>query len=466
MRLSVRILLILGALILTFSPTLSAYTGHIISATLLNPSEASATAVYFDPADLQDPALVPSTNITIELRIANVTDLYGFDIGANWNASVLNYTSHAVKIPVETYPEGLLHEPIFIVSDQVDITAGTYRIAASSLWPADSFNGSGVVFEISFTVLSYGESAIEINLSSISNSDGNPIEHTVGNSYFRNVFIDLAIVNVFSSSTSVFVGNQLNITVVALNNSTIPVESFNVALNSDNVTINTWTVLGLLAKTEIQLIFEWNTTDVAPGDYMIWANATILNGEENYENNRFDDGIVTLVIEPIHDVAIIDFAPLKTIVFPEFCFSVNVTVENRGNLPETFNVTLYANNINIDQIQISLNRNESLTVTFAWNLVDAVEYETYLLNVTADQLIGENNTGDNSFLYSDLEVVHPGDFDADMDVDIFDIVKMASAYGSNPGDPRYNANFDINCDGQIDIFDIVTIASFYGYENQ
>jgi hypothetical protein len=90
----------------------------------------------------------------------------------------------------------------------------------------------------------------------------------------------------------------------------------------------------------------------------------------------------------------------------------------------------------------------------------------YLLNVTADQLIGENYTGDNSFLYSDLAVVHPGDFDEDLDVDIFDIVMIASAYGYNRGDPSYNSNFDIDCNDQIDIFDIITIASFYGYERQ
>jgi hypothetical protein len=466
MRLSIRILLILWSLILAFSLIFPLHAGRIISITLLDPSETSTTAVYFDPTDLQDAALVPSTNITVELRIANVTDLYGFDIGANWNTSVLNYTSHAVKIPVETYPEGVLHEPNILIINHVNATTGTYQIVATSLSPANSFNGSGVVFEITFTVLSYGESVIEIDHSSLSNSKGSPISHTVGHSYFRNVFYDLAIVNVFPSSTSVFVGNQLNITVAALNNSTISLGSFNVTLNADNTTINTWTILGLPAKTETQLIFEWNTTEVTPGDYMIWANATTLNQEENYENNRFDDGIVTLVIEPIHEIAIIDFAPLKTIVFPENCFSVNVTVENRGNLPETFNITLYANNVEINQTQISLNKDESLNVTFAWNLVDAVEYEVYLLNVTADQLFGENYTGDNSFLYSDLAVVHPGDFDEDMDVDIFDIVMIASTYGYNRGDPSYNSNFDINCDNQIDIFDIITIASFYGYERQ
>jgi hypothetical protein len=55
-----------------------------------------------------------------------------------------------------------------------------------------------------------------------------------------------------------------------------------------------------------------------------------------------------------------------------------------------------------------------------------------------------------------------GDVDGDRDVDIFDIVLIAGAYGSEEGEPRYNPNYDIDGDGDIDIFDIVIAASHYG----
>ncbi len=58
-----------------------------------------------------------------------------------------------------------------------------------------------------------------------------------------------------------------------------------------------------------------------------------------------------------------------------------------------------------------------------------------------------------------------GDIDNDMDVDIFDIVLAAGAYGSTPSDPNWNPHCDIaEPYGKIDIFDIVTIAGSYGKE--
>jgi nitrous oxidase accessory protein NosD len=55
-----------------------------------------------------------------------------------------------------------------------------------------------------------------------------------------------------------------------------------------------------------------------------------------------------------------------------------------------------------------------------------------------------------------------GDTDWDGDVDIFDIVYMASAYGVSQPDPRYDPNCDFDVDGDVDIFDIVAAVGNYG----
>jgi len=65
----------------------------------------------------------------------------------------------------------------------------------------------------------------------------------------------------------------------------------------------------------------------------------------------------------------------------------------------------------------------------------------------------------------DYYVVHAslGDVDHDWDVDIFDVIQCAEAYGSTPSSPNWNPNCDIaEPYGSIDIFDIVTIAASYG----
>jgi len=56
----------------------------------------------------------------------------------------------------------------------------------------------------------------------------------------------------------------------------------------------------------------------------------------------------------------------------------------------------------------------------------------------------------------------PGDLNWDRIVDIFDIVKIALAFGSVPGDPNWDHVADINKDNVIDIFDIAVVAINFG----
>jgi len=60
------------------------------------------------------------------------------------------------------------------------------------------------------------------------------------------------------------------------------------------------------------------------------------------------------------------------------------------------------------------------------------------------------------------EVERKGDFDGNGHIDIFDFVHFADAYGSETGDPNYNAIGDFDDDGHIDIFDFVDFANVYG----
>ena len=55
-----------------------------------------------------------------------------------------------------------------------------------------------------------------------------------------------------------------------------------------------------------------------------------------------------------------------------------------------------------------------------------------------------------------------GDLNGDGVVDIYDLVIVAAAYGSSPGDHNWDARADTNNDSVIDIFDLVTVASHFG----
>lgn len=148
--------------------------------------------VYMDPSEILD--LPPSTNFTIALKIANVTDFYGFDIQMKWCPTIISYVSHIVKVPVETYADGVLHNPVLQLTQVIDendsipgAEIGTMAwFGFSSFNPAIGFDGSGIIFEMTFHVESLGSCWIEIVSSALSDSLGFPIAHDTQNGYFDN----------------------------------------------------------------------------------------------------------------------------------------------------------------------------------------------------------------------------------------------------------------------------------------
>lgn len=114
---------------------------------------------------------------TISIAVLDLTDnLYGFDIEFNWDPAIIEYVSHVVTTPVESYEEGVLHSPVLSLMDAVDPTAGTYWIACASMSPAEPFNGNGVFFTMTFEVLSpLNEQPFQIVNALLSDDNGQPI---------------------------------------------------------------------------------------------------------------------------------------------------------------------------------------------------------------------------------------------------------------------------------------------------
>jgi len=56
----------------------------------------------------------------------------------------------------------------------------------------------------------------------------------------------------------------------------------------------------------------------------------------------------------------------------------------------------------------------------------------------------------------------PGDLDGDCDVDVVDIMMVASHWNAVEGDPRYDPACDMDNDGDIDVVDIMLVASHWG----
>ncbi len=142
------------------------------------------TVVYVDPPSVRD--LYPPQVFTIAVKIANVSLLYGFDIQFKWNPAILEYVNHIVKVPKNTYPDGVLYNPILPIKNEVNSTAGTYWVAYASIYPAPTFNGTGTIFEMTFRVKSTGRCVLEILACDLANIGGTPIPRILQNGYFSN----------------------------------------------------------------------------------------------------------------------------------------------------------------------------------------------------------------------------------------------------------------------------------------
>ncbi|HVP16121.1 MAG TPA: dockerin type I domain-containing protein [candidate division Zixibacteria bacterium] len=105
---------------------------------------------------------------------------------------------------------------------------------------------------------------------------------------------DVAVTAVIPSKTVVGEGYPLNINVTAANQGDYT-ETFNVTVYA-NTTLTETEVTALWSGNSIQLVFDWNTTSVAQGNYKICAYAWPVQNETDTSNNNHTDGWVTVTI--------------------------------------------------------------------------------------------------------------------------------------------------------------------------
>jgi hypothetical protein len=152
---------------------------------ILRASAADSTSVDVIPA-LQEygPENVTGQEFIIDVYVNNVTDLYGVDILFSWNATYLLCLNHTVHIPVDTYPDGILHSGI-LIKNELNVTAGTYWLSYASMGTAP-FDGSGIAFDMAFRIVMQpeaGEHDVTLGLhlvsADLSDSGGSPIPHSI-----------------------------------------------------------------------------------------------------------------------------------------------------------------------------------------------------------------------------------------------------------------------------------------------
>ncbi|MDI6690239.1 MAG: CARDB domain-containing protein, partial [Candidatus Bathyarchaeota archaeon] len=123
---------------------------------------------------------------------------------------------------------------------------------------------------------------------------------------------DVAVLSVSPSKTIVYIGEVVNIYVVVKNQGnhteTFDLTAYadiNATVIGDEIIVGTWIVRNLEPNEERSLVFRWNTRNMAEGNYTLSAEASVVLGEFNTENNRFVNGVVWVklwVFPPVWEV--------------------------------------------------------------------------------------------------------------------------------------------------------------------
>lgn len=169
----------------------------------------------------------------------------------------------------------------------------------------------------------------------------------------------------------------------------------------------------------------------------------------------------TIMLRNIN-IAVTNITPSKNVVGQGYSSSINVTVQNQGNLAETTNVTLYANTTTISTLSnINLTSGSSVTIPFTWSTAGSAK-GNYTIAANVTQVSGETYTADNTKTFGIVTVTIQGDIDGNRIVNVFDLYALGKAYSSSPGQPSWNTCCDINDDRFVDNYDLAVVSENHG----
>jgi len=395
-----------------------------------------------------DPPLVQADineTFTIAVKVANLHDatitvqygagvihvplgnLYGLDIQFGWDPSVIQYVNHTVKIPVETYPDGVLHSPVINITDNVDETAsmpgaepGTmYWLSYTSMNPAEPFNGNGTIFEMTFKVLKASESPLLIRYATLGDENGDPI-CKVGETWLKppqNGVFRAPGVPVCSLTRSANIGlvNKIMYFEASVSENLTAIEKYMWYI-WDRVDID------LVSQLNPDPIYQENTTEpffsynfTTPGEYTV--------GLRVFDEDVGTSGVVSGL--RLQKFKVVNSRDLKatsieiiggiSYIKPNETLTIDVKVENLGEAPfdftENCTVAIYFNAsvinwsnlgsttwVKAGEEQVKVSTIEPVTLTFEFNSSRfPVEEKAYyfMLNVTGTEAGYESDLTNN-----------------------------------------------------------------------
>jgi len=396
--------------------------------------------VYVDPPLTEKDK---GQSFTVGVKIFNLTDAYvkdpedpklmrplgnlwGFDIRFAWDPAILKYESHLPKVGVETYPDGVLYEPVMEIKNEVNPNQGNYTIAYSSMPPeADVFNNpdqNSTVFEITFTVLKRG--ACDLRLTSIklaTNIAGEEILYNSQDGSFQTSGVPVARFTTWPSDGFAVVNKPIMFNA-----------SESTATAPRYIKLYIWKFGDNVEENGATPII--NHTYTAKG-VQYWVSLRVMDDEDVISAPK--EKQVTVVEK--RDIAVKSISFSRKIVLWGKTLMINVNVSNIGGARENFTISTYYNATPTDgwtliqqkQIQNLLPGSDSET-SFNWDtstLPQAIKY--YNISASLSTVPHEASTVDNSRTSPKLVLVTTSIFD-DIALESFSIYVVATVQVPSP----------------------------------
>lgn len=233
----------------------------------------------------------PNELFSINVTIFEVSELYAWQFNITFNLSVLEVVSVVEGPFLKQAGNTLFPAPV------LDNTAG-YVLAGSARFPFDAgASGSGVLATVTFRVKTEGQSQLqfkaigqESKLRSWNGSIVVPMSFVAIDGSFSyplfELVHDVAIADVVASPLNVEAGGKVSVNVTVVNKGNLT-ESFDVMLYYDSWVVEAKTVAGLFSGASKTLVFEWDTTNVDAGDYVLTSVASTVAGETSTLDNSY-----------------------------------------------------------------------------------------------------------------------------------------------------------------------------------
>jgi hypothetical protein len=247
-----------------------------------------------------------------------------------------------------------------ILPGTIDNTMGKLSLTTAFFFysspPPPTTSGPGTLANATFRVIGYGFSDITLGKDTRLVGPAQPPDYLfdyniidaslppsgankpygsdhIGNGRFENID-DVAIIGL-TTPTKAILGDSIAINVTVANAGNVT-RTFNVTVYVNTALVGNQTVSNLAEREIATLAFDWNTTNMPVGNYVINATAWLPPEDEPKDNTK----TATTDVKTLHDVAIISLEIQDEANQGDFV-TIEVFVLNQGTFEENVNLTIY-----------------------------------------------------------------------------------------------------------------------------